>query len=204
MSAAAVVHLDRARARAITRRLAGAADVLLDLVVEAYEGRAWAVLGHESWAAYVAAEIPALVVLGGRDRVEQRRAAVAVLRGRGMSLRGVAEVLGVAPNTVRTDAAAAGVELADVVSLDGVRRPAKRTTPARRRRAVPLTGRLVALLAGAGPDGLTVREVCERVHEGRVEVAPALTRLRAAGRVDYRLPERRGQFGRWVAGRIEP
>lgn len=201
-TATAVATLDRARARAITRKLAGAADLMLDLVVEAYEGRVWTVLGHDSWPAYVAAEVPALAVIGKGLPIEQRRDAVAVLRTRGLSLRGIAEVLGIAPNTVRTDAGARDVELAEVVGIDGARRAAARATSARRRRRVPLTDRLVELLAAAGPEGLTVREVCERVHESRVEVAPALTRLQRASRVVYLSPARRGLFGRWAAGSV--
>jgi hypothetical protein len=196
---AAPARLEIARARSITRRLAGAADLLLDLVVEAYEGQAWAVLGHASWSAYVAAEVPALAVIGKGLPVEQRREAVAVLRGRGLSLRGVSEVLGIAPNTVRTDAAAAGVQLAEVVSLDGSRRSSARSTSTRRRRGPVKTDRTVEILAGAGPDGLTVREVARALKCPQHMAAPTLKRLDDAGRIVYRRPERRGQFGTYVA-----
>jgi hypothetical protein len=198
VSAVAVGRLDVARARQVTKRLRGAADLMLDLVVEAYEGRVWEVLGHDSWSAYVAAEVPALAVIGKGLPVEQRREAVAVLRGRGLSLRGVSEVLGIAPNTVRTDAAAAGVQLAEVIGLDGARRASARTAPARRRRGPAKTDRTVALLAGAGPDGLTVREVARELRCEQHKAAATLTRLEDAERIIYRAPERRGQFGRYV------
>jgi hypothetical protein len=193
-----VGRLELARARSITRKLVGAADLMLDLVVEAYDGRVWEVLGHPSWAAYVAAEVPALAVIGKGLPVEQRREAVAVLRGRGLSLRGVSEVLGIAPNTVRTDAAAAGVQLAEVVSLDGSRRSSS-AAPARRRRGPVKTDRTVALLAGAGPDGLTVRDVAKALRCEQHKAAATLTRLEDAGRIVYRPGDRRGQFGRYVA-----
>ena len=198
MSAApAVGRLEVARARAITRKLAGAVDLALELVVEAYEGRAWEVLGHESWAAYVAAEVPALSVIGRGLPLEERRDAVAQLRGRGLSLRGVGEVLGLAPNTVRRDAAEAGVQLVEVRSIDGSRRSAVGSS-SRRRRRTPLTDRVVQLVAGAGDNGLSVLEVVAQLRTPRTEVAPALTRLVQAGRLSYVRPERRGQFGRYV------
>jgi hypothetical protein len=196
---APVRQLEVARARALTRKLAGAVDLALDLVVEAYEGQAWAVLGHDSWAAYVAAEVPSLAVIGKGLPVDQRRDAVAVLRGRGLSLRGVAEVLGIAPNTARTDAAAAGVRLAEVRSLDGSVRSAS-STSTRRRRGPVKTDRTVALLAGAGPEGLTVLEVARALRCPQHMASATLTRLVAARRVAYLPPERRGLFGRYTAG----
>lgn len=200
MTAAAVGRLEVARARALTRKLAGAVDLALDLVVEAYEGQAWAVLGHDSWAAYVAAEVPSLAVIGRGLPVDQRRDAVAVLRGRGLSLRGVSEVLGIAPNTVRADAAAAGVQLARVVSLDGSVRSSSRSSSSRRRRGPVKTDRTVALLLEAGAEGLTVLEVARALRCPQHMASATLTRLQAAGRVGYLPPARRGLFGRYVAG----
>jgi hypothetical protein len=197
VSAAAVVTLDRARARAITRRLAGAVDVALDLVVEAYEGRAWAVLGHASWADYVAAEVPALKVIGKGLPADERRDVCADLRSRGLSLRGIGEVLGLAPNTVR--AALAGVEQpAEVVSIDGSRRSSTGTPSDTPRKSPVKTDRTVALLAGAGPAGLDVRDVARALRCEQHKAASTLTRLVDAGRVGYVAPERRGMFGRYV------
>jgi len=202
-AAAAPARLEVARARALTRKLAGATDLMLDLVVEAYEGQAWAVLGHQSWAAYVAAEVPALAVIGRGLPVEQRRDAVAVLRGRGLSLRGISEVLGIAPNTARTDAAAAGVQLAAVVSLDGSVRSSSRSSSSSRRRRGPVkTDRTVALLADAGAEGLTVLEVAKALRCPQHMASATLTRLQAAGRVAYLPPARRGLFGRYAAGTV--
>lgn len=200
MSAAAPLRLDVARARRLTEQLRGSADLTLDLVVEAYDGRAWEVLGHPSWSAYVAAEVPQLAIIGKGLPLEQRRDAVAMLRGRGLSLRGVSEVLGIAPNTVRADAAAAGVQLAEVIGLDGVRHASSSSssTPRRRRRAVPLTDRVVVLLAAAAEPGLTAREVARELHQPQHIVAPALVRLTQSGRVVYRRPERRGLFGTYA------
>lgn len=202
MSAAAVRRLDVARADRITARLSGAADLMLDLVAEAYAGEVWTVYGLPSWAAYVAAKVPALSVIGRGLPLEERRDAVAVLRGRGLSLRAVSDVLGIAPNTVRTDAAARDVAPAEVISLDGSRRSSSSTATAARRRRTPLTDRVITLLTSAGPDGRTVRDVARELRVERHLIAPTLTRLEDAGRIFYRRPERRGQFGTYVAGRI--
>jgi predicted transcriptional regulator len=199
---AGVVRLDRARARAITRRLRGAVDLALDVLVEAYMGQVWEPLGHASWAAYVEAEVPGLSVIGKGLPLEQRRDAVAELRGRGLSLRAVAEVLGVAPSTVKGDADARGVELAQVLGLDGRRSTTARSSSTSRRRGPVKTDRTVALLLDAGPDGLTVREVARALRCEQHKAAATLTRLHDAGRIGYRAPERRGLFGRYVAGRI--
>ena len=198
---AAVVRLDAARARSLTRELQKTLDVAVELVGKLWEGEGWRALGYSSWSAYCATELPQLaVIVRGMPR-EDRDAKVAELRGRGMSLRGVSEVTGLAPNTVRAAAAAAGVVLAEVRSLDGALRPAAAAAPKQRAARVPTTTRLVGVVAAAGPDGLTVREVCQRARLPREEVAPALVRLFQAGRIDYRRPERRGLFGRYV-GRI--
>jgi hypothetical protein len=198
VSAAAVVRLDAARARSLTRELQKTLDVAVELVGKLWEGEGWRALGYDSWSAYCAAELPQLaVIVRGMPR-EERDAKVAELRGRGMSLRGVSEVTGLAPNTVRAAAAAAGVVLAEVRSLDGALRPAAASAPKSRAPRVPTTTRLVGVVAAAGPNGLTVREVCQRARLPREVVAPALFRLTEAGRLEYRRPERRGLFGRYV------
>ncbi len=205
-AAAGVVRIDVARARALTRQLQRALDVAVELVRELHESEAWRVLGHDSWPAYCAAELPQLRVIVRGMPKEERRAKVAELRGAGMSLRDVSEVTGLAPNTVRADAAAAGVQLVTTKSRDGRLRPARVSgipaSPASPASPRPLTDRLVQLLRAAGPDGATVLELCDRARVRQARVAPALCRLAAAGRVEYRRPERRGQLGRYVAGRI--
>lgn len=198
MSAAAVVQLDRARALALTRKLSSAVDLALDALVEAYEGRAWSVLGHDTWADYVAARVPALRVIGKGLPADERREVCADLRRRGLSLRGIGEVLGLAPNTVR--AALAGVvELpAEVRSLDGSRRSAVAVGQRSRRRGPVKTDRTVELLAAAGPEGLSVVDVARALRCEQHKAAATLTRLEDARRIAYVHPERRGQFGRYV------
>lgn len=199
---AAVVQLDRARAERLTEKLRGALDLAVELVRELHAGEGWRAMGYDSWPAYCHGELPQLAVIVRGLPKEERRAKVSELRASGMSLRDVAEVTGLAPNTVRTDSA--GVTLLVTRSRDGALRPATSSpAPAKRRRTgPPKTDRAVALLAGAGPDGLTVRDVARELRCRQHEAAATLTRLEDAGRIVYRRPERRGQFGRYVAGRI--
>ncbi len=199
---AAVVRLDAARARRLTDQLRETLDLAVELVRELHVGEGWRALGHSSWPEFCRAELPQLaVIVRGMPKVE-RRAKVAELRASGMSLRDVSEVTGLAPNTVRTDAAAGGVVLEVTRGRDGALRSATATAPATRRRREPKTDRTVALLAGAGPDGLTVRDVARELRCPQHMAAATLTRLEDAGRVVYRAPARRGLFGRYVAGRI--
>jgi hypothetical protein len=193
-AAAGVVRLDAARARSLTRELARALDVAVELVRELWQGEAWRALGHDSWEAYCAAELPQLaVIVRGMPR-EERDAKVSELRET-MSLRAVSAVTGLAPNTVR--AASAGVVVEKTRGRDGVLRPATSTrTPAPR---VPTTVRVLAVVVGAGPDGLTVREVCKAARLPREVVGPALCRLSQTGRLSYVRPQRRGLFGRYVS-----
>lgn len=128
--------LDEAAARRLTERIRltvdainGQVEKLADLVRQAYEGRAWATLGYDSWQAYVEAEIPRVRL----DRVE-RRELVAELADAGMSTRAIGAVAGVDPKTVVNDLRA-GVEISTpeprkVTGIDGkTYTAAPRTTP---------------------------------------------------------------------------
>jgi DNA-binding MarR family transcriptional regulator len=201
VSAAAAVRLDTVRARKLTRELQRALDVAVGLLTEVYDGRVWLALDYPTWDAYCAAELPQLALLGKGLPGEERVAKVAELRRLGMSLRAIATALGLAPNTVKAAADAAGVQLAEVVSLDGATRrmPA---APRPRRRGPAKTDRTVALLAAAGPEGLSVLEVARELRCPQHKAAATLTRLEDAGRIVYVRPERRGQFGRYVRVRI--
>ena len=202
MSAApAPVVLDRAAAQLLTRQLRDALQLAVDLVQRAIEGRAWLALGYESWADYCAAELPQLAELVKRAPVDERRGVVVALRDAGHSLRAIAQPLGLAPNTVRADLAAAGADqLATVTSLDGRVRPATSTAaPKPKPKARPLVDRIVELLA-AEPGGLDVLAVSKALRVRQAQAGPALCRLGAAGRVEYVPGAKRGQLGRYRSG----
>jgi transposase len=194
VTAPAVAPLDVARARRLTRDLQQALTLALDLLTEVFDGQAWKVLGHDSWEAYCAAELPQLAQL--RMPLEDRRAAVAELRGRGMSLRAIGAPLGLSAQTVQRDLQAADVQLATVTSLDGRTRPAAAARPVVQAPPPRTTDRVVQLLRDAGP--LTVHQVAKRLRLNQCATSAALSRLAAAGRITYRRPAKRGQVGTYV------
>lgn len=187
--------LDVARARRLTKQLREALTVAVDLLGEAFEGRAWEALDYPTWEAYCAAELPELAQL--RMPLEERRAAVSELRGRGMSTRAIAAPLGLSVGTVHADLKAGGVQLATVTSLDGRQRPgvAAAAAPAPRLTNV---ARTVLIVREAGAEGLTVRDLCRRTRWHHGQASATLCRLAAAGRIRYVAPARRGQMGRYV------
>lgn len=200
VKSAGVVRLDARRARALTTKLRETLDLAVELVRELHEHEGWRALGYDSWPAFCAAELPQLaVIVRGMPRGE-RDGKLSELRSGGMSLRDVSAATGVAPNTVRT--ATRGVELAVVKSRDGALRPAtaRNMEGATRAKRVHLTDRLVGLVRDAGPEGITVLELCDRARVRQARVAPALVRLDRAGRLTYSRPEKRGQLGRYVIG----
>jgi len=200
-AARAAAPLDVARVR---QRIAEARKLLAgarELLAELYESRAWVTLGLDSWQELCAQELPELAEL--MTLAERQSLVVELRRDHGLSLRAAAAPVGVAPNTARKWLAEAGVQLATVTSLDGRQRPAAAAAPVKRRRVVKVD-RVVALVAEAGPDGLTVFELMERTRWRQSSAAAALCRLAAAGRIEYRPGARRGQTGRYVVERIEP
>jgi hypothetical protein len=146
-----------------------------DLLAAAYADRDWAALGHASWAAYCAAELPELRHL--KLRAEARQARVAALLDAGASRREIAAGTGASLGQVQKDVAAKAAAAA----------PAP---PAARQ------DRIVAMLAAA-PAGLTRDQVARRERCGQSAASAALSRLAAAGRV-RRLPAPRGTLSLYV------
>lgn len=100
MTLAAVGQCSEATARALTLALRQSLTTSWDLLVEAYQRRAWAALGYESWDAYTDAELGEMRLRLPR---EQRREVVASMTEAGMSTRAIGSALGVARNTVKAD-----------------------------------------------------------------------------------------------------
>lgn len=195
MTAAAATRLDVARARRLTEQLRDALSLSLDLLREAFDGRAWEVLDYPSWEAYCARELPDLAKL--KLPVEERRAAVSTLRAAGFSTRAIAAPLGLGVGTVHRDLAAAGEQLATVTSLDGIRRPATAGERAPRPRLTNVA-RAVLVVREAGDAGVTVHEVTRRLRLSQSSTSALLCTLAKDGRLTYRRPAKRGQVGTYV------
>ncbi len=203
----AVAALDEGAARRLTDRIRGALVLAHGLLGDAYAGRAHEALGYGTgaagWTAYCAAEFTAEGMV--RLPVDQRRAVVAQLRGRGMSTRAIATGLGVAVGTVAADAAQLerGPE-STVTSLDGRRRPAVVTTPTTPATRVPTTERALAALLAAGCEGLTRVELGKRLRVRRGSSTPVLSALARQGRAVRTTTYRDGSavylHPRWTAG----
>jgi hypothetical protein len=194
-AAAAAGPLDVARARRLTAQLREALTLAVELLEQAYDGQAWRALGYGSWVDYCAAELPQLAQL--RIPVEERRSAVAELRGRGWSVRAIAAPLGLSAGTVHSDLKATGTTLATVTSLDGRQRPAS----AGERPAAPRlsnVARAALIVREAGPGGITVRALCARTRWHHGQASATLTRLAQSGAITYRRPPKRGQMGVYV------
>lgn len=92
--------LDEGQARDLTDRIKAELSATWDLITEAYQRRAWAALGFQSWDAYCKTEF-------GASRIklpsEERREVVSSLRDAGLSIRAIAAATGSARSTVEKD-----------------------------------------------------------------------------------------------------
>lgn len=87
-------------ARSLTDRIKTALGVSWELIIDAYQRRAWAALGFPSWDAYTSAEFG-----GYRLRLpqEERQDVIASLREAGLSIRAIAAATGAGVRTVQRD-----------------------------------------------------------------------------------------------------
>jgi hypothetical protein len=174
MTAALQQTTARQRLTAIRNALALADDLL----AQAYAARDWEALGHPSWEAYCAAEIPELRHL--KLRAPERRARIQTLRNAapGISVRELAAATGAAVGTVHADLAP---------------RPGAESLPGA---AVSKVAHTLTLL-DAGP--LTVHQLIKRTRWHHGQASATLSRLAAAGRVAYTPPARRGGTGTYAS-----
>lgn len=98
---AGFVVLSAEQARVLTDRIRTTLQVGHALIIEAFQGSAWSVLGYGTWDAYCAGEFAGARMVR-LDR-EQRREIVAEMRQAGMSSRAIASSLGVDQKTVIND-----------------------------------------------------------------------------------------------------
>jgi DNA-binding transcriptional ArsR family regulator len=172
----AAVALTAAEARRLTARIRDALALADDLLARAYAGRAWAALGHASWEAYCAAELPELRHI--KLRRPERRARIQTLRDAapGISVRELAAATGASVGTVHGDLAP----------------PAGSIEPAG---GTGTVARVLAVLAVGPADVFTI---ARRTRLRQAQVSPALSRLAAAGRIAYTPPARRGGTGTYA------
>jgi hypothetical protein len=168
--------LTATEARRLTARIRDALALADDLLAAAYAGRAWAALGHASWEAYCAAELPELRHL--KLRAPERRARIQTLRvaAPGISVRELAAATGAAVGTVHGDLAPAAGAIGPAAGGSKV-------------------ARTLALLE-AGP--LTVHQLVKRTRWHHGQASATLSRLAAAGRITYTPPAKRGGTGTYT------
>lgn len=85
-------------ARALTDRIKLAVDGIWELIKIAYEGRAWTVLGYDSWDDYCSGEFGTARIRLPR---EERAEVVASLRESGLSTRAIAAATGESQATIQ-------------------------------------------------------------------------------------------------------
>jgi hypothetical protein len=96
-------HIDKVR---------GSVTVTAELVIEAWERRAWKALGYRTWEDLLEAEFPDI----GMNQ-SARQVLMVGLRNAGMSLRGIAKTTGASRNTVRGQVGQ--IDPPDTVGTDG-------------------------------------------------------------------------------------
>jgi transposase-like protein len=117
----AIPTLTENDARELTAKIYGHLDAAWDLIIAAYNGRAWSALGYGSWDAYCKAEFN-----GARLRLprEERQEVVGSLREAGLSTRAIASATGNSTKTITEDLKQVSQsttpdEPSNVVGLDG-------------------------------------------------------------------------------------
>lgn len=100
MTLATDIQCSEATARALTDQLRQSLSLSWELLVEAYQRRAWAALGYATWDAYTDAELGEVRLRLPR---QDRREVVASMTEAGMSTRAIGSALGVDHKTVVND-----------------------------------------------------------------------------------------------------
>jgi hypothetical protein len=116
--------LDRDEAKQRLERVKSGVERIWDDLVVLYQGRAWQVLGYQSWDALCDAEFGGTRIALPR---QQRQEIVCDMREAGMSTRAIASAIGVAKGTVQNDLATStgqSCPVETVIGLDGKARAA--------------------------------------------------------------------------------
>lgn len=108
--------MTRVEATEITGKISDAINVAWELIIEAYQRRAWVALGYDNWDAYTSAEFGHLRLRLPR---EERQEIVASMREAGMSIRAIASATGASKNTIHGDLSQSGTGSVEVIGTDG-------------------------------------------------------------------------------------
>lgn len=126
--------LTRAQAEVLTKQIRTGLNHAQELIVLAWQGRAWESLSYSTWDEYVAGEFSDLSL---RPPLETRSETLSSMRGAGMSIRAISAATTLSPATIsralkesRGDDPEGGPH--EVVGLDG---KAYRPTPAKKTQA---------------------------------------------------------------------
>lgn len=115
--------MNKQEAQEITNKIRKARENLAELVIKAFDEKAWVPLGYTSWDDYCKTEFKSGYISIPR---EERVKTVAALKERGMSNRAVASSLGVSHTTVKRDLeGGTNVPPDRVTGTDGKSYPAK-------------------------------------------------------------------------------
>jgi hypothetical protein len=167
------VQMTADEARRLTNSIRLSATRMTDLLVKAYEQRAWAALDYISWEAYCDREFGNLKLRMPR---EERAETVAELREAGMSIRAIAAGTGLDPKTVHKDLKKNELwEIPTpetVVGTDGKKHPAKKK-PARQSKREYIDAELKAMKAKAKRELTPEKLTPERLAEF-VEIRPGI------------------------------
>lgn len=111
------VELSASQARELTDRIKVGVEAIWELVKQAFQSRAWAALGYDSWDDYCTREF-------GTSRIrlprEERQEVVASMREIGMSTRAIASATGVSQKTISRDTSGESFDSpAPVTGTDG-------------------------------------------------------------------------------------
>lgn len=171
--------LDQLTARRLVSEARNALAVADDLLARLYAGRAWEALGHASWEALCAAELPELRHL--KMRAEARLGRVAALDALGASTREIAAATGSSVGQAHKDRQR--LRVLEPAPVD--ERPAH--------------VRVVELVAARGARGLTIEEAQRRTGWTYGATSGALSRAERLGLVERPAHlDRRGPFRPYV------
>lgn len=183
-------------ARIITDRIKVAVEAAWELIVQAYQARAWAALGYSSWDDYCTREFGTARIRLPR---EERPEVVASLRDAGLSIRAIQAATGISQPTVIKDLrqnevlnSLAPENGSEVTGTDGKTYPVRQPAP---RPKKPDTLRAVAValhkldVAAEAFEAVDLRRLSDYADEAPVWVGNLAESMKAVHAFENKLKE---------------